>query len=54
MTTSSLPVFGTNEVIIASTAKVPEPCTGTVTWVPLAPASSAMFSSTILLMAMKP
>ena len=49
-----MPVFGTKVVIIASTAKVPEPCTGTVTCVPCAPASSTILSSTILLMAMKP
>ena len=46
--------MGTNEVIIASTAKVPEPCTGTVTCVPCPPASSTILSSTIRLMPRKP
>src|SRR5258708_16665240 len=35
---------------MASTAKVPEPCTGTVTCVPCPPASSTILSSTMRLM----
>jgi hypothetical protein len=49
-----VPALGTNDVIIASTAKVPEPCTGTVTCVPCPPASSTILSSTIRLMPRKP
>ena len=42
ISTKSLPALGTNDVIIASTAKVPEPCTGTVTCVPWPPANSTI------------
>src|ERR1051325_10623725 len=38
---------------MASTAKVPEPCTGTVTWLPCPPASATILASTILLMPRK-
>ncbi len=40
MRTSSLPSRGTSVPIIASTAKVPDPWTGTATWLSAALASS--------------
>ena len=49
MSRSTFPERGTKVVSIASTAKVPEPCIGTVTWPPLAFTTSGRRSSTSLL-----
>src|SRR6266446_2705994 len=49
---SSLPLAGTKLPSIPSTAKVPLPCMGTQTWVPVPPPSATSLSRTRRLMAM--